>query len=70
MYNSRKKPLEEVQQELTTIWSCTNEHCNGWIRDNFSFSAQPQCPQCGHDMAKTEKMLPVVVNTSPTQSKD
>lgn len=69
MYHSRRKPLDEIPQELTPVWSCTNEKCNGWIRDNFSFSTQPICPQCQSAMAKSEKMIAVIVNTSPNQSK-
>ncbi|MBN2981641.1 MULTISPECIES: cold-shock protein [Cohnella] len=64
MYNSRKKPLEEVPTELTPIWSCSNENCNGWMRENFVLSPVPVCPQCQSDMHKDERMLPVIVNTS------
>ncbi|MCC3376821.1 cold-shock protein [Cohnella sp. REN36] len=69
MYHSRKKPPEEVALEPTTIWSCTSEDCNGWIRDNFSFADHPQCLLCGSEMEKGEKMLPALVNTSPAQAK-
>lgn len=69
MYNSRKKPLEDIPEEITAIWSCTNDSCNGWMRDNFSFAAEPVCPQCNSSMAKSEKKLTVLVNTSPNQSK-
>ncbi|MBD2864585.1 cold-shock protein [Paenibacillus oceani] len=69
MYYSRRKPLDEIPQELTLVWSCTNDKCNGWIRDNFSFSNQPICPQCQSAMAKTEKMITVIANTSPNSSK-
>lgn len=65
MYNSRKKPLEDIPTELTVIWSCTNENCKGWMRDNFSFSATPECPKCHSSMIKDEKILDVVENTSP-----
>ncbi|WP_338046519.1 cold-inducible protein YdjO-related protein [Paenibacillus tepidiphilus] len=37
MYYSRKRLLVDLPEEMTTIWSCTNEKCNGWIRDNFVF---------------------------------
>lgn len=69
MYNSRKKPIEDIPTELTVIWSCSSENCNGWMRDNFSFSATPVCPQCHSTMVKHEKMLDVLENTSPIPSK-
>jgi hypothetical protein len=70
MYNSRKKPLEDIPEEMTAIWSCTNESCKGWMRDNFAFSVQPTCIQCQSVMVKSEKKLAVLLNTSPNQSKD
>ena len=70
MYNSRKRPLEDLPEEVTSIWSCTNEQCNGWMRDNFSFSNEPTCPQCQSAMVKSEKKLSILVNTSPNQSKE
>ncbi|CAI6070487.1 cold-shock protein [Cohnella sp. JJ-181] len=68
MYNSRKKPLEEVPLEPTTVWSCASDSCNGWIRENFAFSAEPACTLCGSPMEKTERMLPAIVNTSLSMS--
>ena len=69
MYNSRKKPMDEIPEEVTAIWSCTNEKCNGWMRDNFAFSTEPTCPQCQSVMEKGERKLAVLVNTSPLQTK-
>jgi hypothetical protein len=39
------------------------------MRDNFVFSDQPICVQCHSLMVKGEKMLSIVVNTSPSQTK-
>lgn len=69
MYNSRKKQTEEIPMELTAIWSCSNDECKGWMRDNFVFSDVPVCPQCQSSMIKDEKMLAAVINTSPSQNK-
>lgn len=69
MYNSKKKPMEEVPTALTVIWACSDENCNGWMRDNFTFSAVPTCPQCHSTMIKDEKVLDVLENTSPVTSK-
>ncbi|MFP4974961.1 cold-shock protein [Paenibacillus sp. CN-4] len=68
LYYSRKK-LIDLPEEMTTIWSCTTEKCNGWIRDNFVFLIQPICGQCNSPMVKSEKMLPIIANTSPNQTK-
>ena len=65
MYYSRKKPVEEAPDELTSIWSCSSEDCKGWMRDNFSFSEAPVCVLCQSPMVKGERMLAAVVNTSP-----
>ncbi|WP_127533921.1 cold-shock protein [Paenibacillus kobensis] len=69
MYYSRKRPHEEIPQVSTPIWSCTDEKCNGWMRDNFVFSNVPVCSLCQSEMVRGEKMLPVVTNTSPLQIK-
>ncbi|XEC94768.1 cold-shock protein [Paenibacillus tarimensis] len=69
MYNSRRKPQEDIPEEISTIWSCSNEKCNGWMRDNFTFSNLPKCPKCLSVMTKGEKMISVLVNTSPIQIK-
>lgn len=64
---SRKKSLEEIAEEMTDIWSCTNEECNGWMRDNFAFETVPTCRQCHSPMTKSTKMLPLLVNTNKDQ---
>lgn len=70
VYNSRKKPLEDVPEELTVIWACSSESCKGWMRDNFTLSTVPTCPHCKAEMIKSERMLPSLVNTSPLQGKE
>jgi hypothetical protein len=64
---SRKKPFEELPEEMTAIWSCTAEGCNGWMRDNFSFDVQPTCPKCQSQMESGMRSLPLLVNTSRDQ---
>ncbi|UJF33454.1 cold-shock protein [Paenibacillus hexagrammi] len=64
---SRKKPMEEVPVENTPIWSCTEDSCKGWIRDNFAFESIPTCPLCSSAMVRSEKLLPVLTNTSTYQ---
>ncbi|WP_211748767.1 cold-shock protein [Paenibacillus sp. Marseille-Q4541] len=69
MYNSRRKPAEDVPMELTAIWSCSNDKCKGWMRDNFVFNVIPVCPQCQSNVMRDERMLAAVTNTSPSQIK-
>ncbi|MFD0673883.1 cold-shock protein [Cohnella sp. GCM10027633] len=70
MYYSRKRPLEEVREEMTAIWACPQDDCNGWMRANFAFSTTPVCSLCQSEMVKSEKMLAVVVNNSPIQGNE
>ncbi|WP_082083732.1 cold-shock protein [Paenibacillus beijingensis] len=69
MYTSRKKPEEDIPEEITVIWSCANPQCKCWMRDNFSLSVQPSCPQCQSAMVKGEKKLTVLSNTSYSHTK-
>ncbi|WP_150272683.1 MULTISPECIES: cold-shock protein [Paenibacillus] len=62
--NYRKKPLEEIPEVDTAIWSCTNDGCNGWMRDNFVFEETPVCPLCHAPMVRSTKMLPQLLNSS------
>ncbi len=66
MYYSRKKP-EDIPHEVTAIWSCAQEGCNGWIRDNFAFEVVPTCHQCQSPMKKSMVELPVLINTREDQ---
>ncbi|WP_256758647.1 cold-shock protein [Cohnella sp. WQ 127256] len=64
---SRKKVLEEIPEEMTAVWSCTSEGCNGWMRDNFAFETVPTCGLCHKPMESGMKMLPLLVNTNRDQ---
>ncbi|QDP41307.1 cold-shock protein [Radiobacillus deserti] len=56
-FNNKKEPVPEVE---TTIWSCTSDSCSGWMRESFSFEAEPSCPLCQSEMVKEEKVLPQI----------
>jgi len=43
----RKEPLPKVD---TKVWACTNDECNGWMRDSLSFKEKPECPLCHSSM--------------------
>lgn len=58
----RKKPVLNLPQEETAVWSCTKEECSGWVRDDFAFQQVPSCWQCGSPMTRSMKMLPKLVN--------
>jgi hypothetical protein len=53
-----RKPVEPIPEVETKIWSCTNEDCNGWMRDAFSFDETPECPLCKSEMEREVKVLP------------
>ena len=65
---SWNKPVENLPEEMTAIWSCTKEGCNGWMRDNFSFKDVPVCSLCASPMKSSSKLLPILF-TSETQIK-
>lgn len=58
-FNSRnsREPVPEVE---TTVWSCTNDDCSGWMRDNYSFEETPKCPLCHSEMVKETRILPEI----------
>lgn len=62
--NYRKKTLEEIPEEMTAVWTCSSENCNGWMRDNFTFDYSPVCPLCAATMVKGTKVLPLLVNNN------
>ncbi|ASS76485.1 hypothetical protein CIG75_16985 [Tumebacillus algifaecis] len=61
MYN-RAKSQEEIPMEDTRIWSCTQDDCKGWMRDNFAFEHVPTCRLCNSPMESSTKLLPVLDN--------
>lgn len=54
------KRTEDLPEEKTAVWTCTNEDCNGWMRDGFSFEDVPSCPQCKSAMTSGFRMLPIL----------
>ncbi len=54
---AHREPVEEVE---TTVWACTSDACNGWMREEFSFSKDPTCPLCQSEMKKETRVLPVI----------
>lgn len=63
MYFS-KKNKEAVEEEETSVWTCSNESCSCWMRDNFSFKESPTCPICSSVMEKDVKTLPALHNSN------
>ncbi|WP_240415569.1 cold-shock protein [Paenibacillus periandrae] len=60
----RKKSTEDIPLENTAIWSCENESCMGWMRDNFAFESAPVCSSCQAPMVSGMRMLPMLSNTN------
>ncbi|MCR2804126.1 cold-shock protein [Paenibacillus soyae] len=63
MYYSRKKPMSEPVHEMTPIWACTKEGCNGWMRENYTLQETPTCSQCQSPMARTTREIPVLTGS-------
>ncbi|AZN39181.1 cold-shock protein [Paenibacillus albus] len=63
MYFSRKRPPEDYPTEMTAIWKCAKEGCNGWMRKGYSFEDVPTCAQCMSPMVTSMKELPVLYDS-------
>ncbi len=63
MHYSWNRPLENLPEEMTAIWSCKNEDCNGWIRSSFSFKEVPVCLLCKSPMISSKKILPILISS-------
>lgn len=60
---SRKRSPEEYPTEMTAIWSCVKEGCNGWMRQSYSFENVPICAQCKSHMVNSMKELPILYDS-------
>ena len=61
-----KKNAEPIPEKLTEVWTCSNDDCSCWMRDDFSFNDTPECPICHSPMNKENKVLPVLLNHAVT----
>ncbi|RXZ82697.1 cold-shock protein [Paenibacillaceae bacterium] len=59
MYYS-KKNVEPTPEEQTAVWTCSDDSCGCWMRDNFSFQSEPSCPMCSSTMTQGSRLLPVL----------
>ena len=64
MYYSRKRPQEELPTEITAVWTCVKDNCNGWMRKNFSFEEVPVCSLCASPMTSGTRELPVLMDSA------
>lgn len=55
-----RRQVEPVPEAETSVWSCTDEGCAGWMRSDFSFDEEPECPLCHNRMAKEVRVLPEI----------
>lgn len=51
-------PKEPVKEVDTSVWACSNEECNGWMRESYSFTEDPTCPLCDSQMKQETRVLP------------
>ncbi|MEQ6377875.1 cold-shock protein [Bacillaceae bacterium S4-13-58] len=56
-YQKKSEPIPEVE---TKVWSCVNEDCSSWMREDFTFEEKPTCPKCQSEMVKETRVLPQI----------
>ncbi|WP_240647163.1 cold-shock protein [Paenibacillus nanensis] len=61
--HSWNKPLENLPEEMTVIWSCTNTGCASWMREDFSFKEVPVCSLCKSPMVSSQRSLPILMSS-------
>lgn len=58
-----RKESSDLKEVETPIWKCTEASCPGWMRVEFSFEEQPNCPLCGAEMLQDTKQAPKLSQT-------
>jgi hypothetical protein len=53
-----KQQVEEIPLYEMIVWNCDSGQCNGWMRQDYSFSVEPACPLCQSSMSQEVRMLP------------
>ncbi|HLR65639.1 MAG TPA: cold-shock protein [Virgibacillus sp.] len=51
-------PKEPVAEVDTKVWACTNDECQGWMRESYCFDSEPECPLCHSSMKQEIRVLP------------
>ncbi|ASS67911.1 MULTISPECIES: cold-shock protein [Paenibacillus] len=64
MYYSRKKTQEELPTEMTPVWTCSKDGCNGWMRKDYAFEQEPVCSICSSPMTSGMRDLPVLMEST------
>lgn len=60
MYFSKKQnEADEVIIEDTSVYACSSDSCNGWMRMQFA-SDVSNCPLCGSVMQEEVRQLPKI----------
>jgi len=60
MYFSKKQnEADEVIIEDTSVYACSSDSCNGWMRMQFA-SDDSFCPLCGAAMQEEVRQLPKI----------
>ena len=59
MYFSKKQnEADEVIIEDTSVYACSSDSCNGWMRTQFA--SESNCPLCGSEMQEEVRQLPKI----------
>ncbi|WP_028401583.1 cold-inducible protein YdjO-related protein [Ectobacillus panaciterrae] len=60
-WNKKKDAFQqEKKQEEVAVWECESDDCLGWMRKEFSFTDEPDCPLCGTRMKNGTRLLYVL----------
>ncbi len=60
MYFSKKQnEADEVVIEDTSVYACSSDSCNGWMRMQFA-ADESSCPLCGSEMQEEVRQLPKI----------
>ncbi|MFB5268853.1 cold-inducible protein YdjO-related protein [Paenibacillus enshidis] len=62
-YPIRKSTTENMVEAV--VWNCSEQGCNGWMRQQFTLEKQPECPHCGSSMSLDKKLVPSLNDPLP-----
>ncbi|GIP35238.1 cold-inducible protein YdjO-related protein [Paenibacillus sp. J2TS4] len=59
-FPNKNKSVKEPPVVEAKVWICVNEQCSGWMRAEFAFKEEPECPLCHSAMSLGVKVVPKI----------
>ncbi|MGN7381023.1 Uncharacterised protein [Chlamydia abortus] len=59
-FPNKSKSEKEPPVIEAKVWICTGDQCPGWMRAEFTFAEQPECPLCHSEMSLGVKVVPKI----------